>query len=407
MGEEPICVEEVTPKKKRASIEKPIVVEDAPKIDDASKSEEAVDEVPRASPPVMKPLPLFPQRFTKKADDGKFLKFIERLKGLSINIPLVEALEQMPGYTKFMKDLVTKRRHTSFETMGVTHHCSSIVTKALVQKKKDPGAFTIPCTVGLYKFGKALYDLGASINLMPLAIFNKLGLGTPRPKTMRLLMADKAVKRPVPIILGRPFLATGRALVDVERGDLKFRMNDEEVTFHICKLMKQPAYMNVVSVIDTIDEAMDATVEHEHVGDISAAVIMKYEGEDDEEFEKTVNTLIGLGSYYYNPKKLDLDLDHRATPPAKPSIIEPPTLELKPIPSHLRYGFFGPNNTLPVIISARLTNEQRERLLVILRRYKKLLVGVLRISKGSRPVFVLIKFNLMKNVSQVLNIKEG
>ncbi|XP_059284819.1 uncharacterized protein LOC132038112 [Lycium ferocissimum] len=356
--EEPIAVdEEVTPKKKRASIEKPIVVEDGPKINETSK------------------------------DDGKFLKFIERLKGLSINIPLVEALEQMPGYAKFMKDLVTKRRHASFEMVGVTHHCTSIVTKALVQKKEDPGAFTISCTIGVYKFAKALCGLGASINLMSLAIFNKLGLGTPRPTIMRLLMADRTVKKSVgilydvlvrvnrfiflvdfvildcevdfevPIILGRPFLVTGHALVDVERGDLKFRMNDEEVAFHICKSTKQPADMSVVSVIDTIDEAMDTTVEHKHVGDMLAAVIMNYEGEDEEEFGETVNALIGLGSYHYNPKKLDIDLEHRATPPAKTSIIELPTLELKPLPSHLRYEFLVPNNTLSKIIFARLMDE--------------------------------------------------
>ncbi|XP_059281276.1 uncharacterized protein LOC132034971 [Lycium ferocissimum] len=227
--------------------------------------------------------------------------FIDKLKELLINIPLVEALEQMLGYTKFMKDLVTKRRHSSFETVGVTHHCSSIVKKALVQKKKDPGAFTIPCTIEMYKFAKALCDLGASINLMPLAIFNKLGLGTPQPKTMRLLMADRTVKKlldfvildyevdfEVPIILERSLLATGRAIVDVERGDLKFRINDKEITFHICKSMKQPADMSVVSVIDIIDKAMETIVEHEHMGEMLAAVIMHYEGKNEEEFEETV-----------------------------------------------------------------------------------------------------------------------
>ncbi|XP_060170409.1 uncharacterized protein LOC132601327 [Lycium barbarum] len=284
MVEEPIVVEEkVIPKKKQASIEKPIIIEDGPEINEASKGEEAVEEVPRTSPLILKPPPPFPQRLAKKTDDGKFLKFIERLKGLSINMPLVEVLKQMPDYAKFMKDLVTKRRHASFETVGVIHHCSSIMTKALVQKKEDPGAFTIFCTIGMYKFGKALCDLGASINLMPLAIFNKLGLGTPRPMTMRLLMADRTVKRSVgilydvlvrvdrfifptdfvildcevdfevPIILGRPFLAMGSTLVDVERRDLKFRINDEEVTIYICKSMKKPADMSVVSVTDTIE----------------------------------------------------------------------------------------------------------------------------------------------------------
>ncbi|XP_060216287.1 uncharacterized protein LOC132643762 [Lycium barbarum] len=201
MVKEPIVVEEeVTPKNKRASIEKPIIVEDGLEIDEASKGEEAVEKVPRDLPPVPKPPSPFPQRLEKKADDGKYLKFIERLKGFSTNIPLVEALEQMPGDAKFMKDLVTKRRHASFETVGVTHHCSSIVMKALVQTKEDLGDFTIPCTIRMYKFAKALCDLRVSINLMPLAIFNKLGLGTPRPTTMRLLMSDRTVKKPVGIL---------------------------------------------------------------------------------------------------------------------------------------------------------------------------------------------------------------
>ena len=127
------------------------------------------------------------------------------------------------------------------------HHCSAISTRFLVQKKEDPGAFTIPCTVGSLHFLKILCDLGENINLMPLSIYKKLGLGDAKPTAMRLLMADRTVKRPieilhdvlvkvesfifladfvildcevdfeVPIILGRPFLATGRALVDMEK----------------------------------------------------------------------------------------------------------------------------------------------------------------------------------------------
>ena len=73
-------------------------------------------------------------------------------------------------------------------------HCSVIATRSLVQKKEDPGAFTIPFTIGLLHFAKALCDLGASINLMPLSIYKKLGLGDPKPTAMRLLMADRTVK---------------------------------------------------------------------------------------------------------------------------------------------------------------------------------------------------------------------
>ena len=156
----------------------------------------------------------------------------------------------MPGYAKFMKDLVTKKRSVTFEDDDRLQHCSDITTRSLVQKKEDPGAFTIPCTFGSLHFAKALCDLGANINLMPLSIYKKLGLGDLKPTTMRLLMADRTVKWPIEIlhdvlvkvesfifpadfvildcevdfevILGRTFPATGRALLDMEKGQIKF-----------------------------------------------------------------------------------------------------------------------------------------------------------------------------------------
>ena len=103
----------------------------------------------------------------------------------------------MPGYAKFMKDMVIKKRSVSFEDDHRMQHCSAISTRSLVQKKKDLGASNIPCTIGLLHFAKALCDLGASINLMPLSIYKKLGLGDPKSTVMRLLMADRTVKRPI------------------------------------------------------------------------------------------------------------------------------------------------------------------------------------------------------------------
>ncbi|KAK4733610.1 hypothetical protein R3W88_007871 [Solanum pinnatisectum] len=174
------------------------------------------------------------------------------LKQLSINDPLIEALEQMPGYAKFMNDLVTNKRVVSFENDERMQHYSATATRSLVQKKKDPGAFTIPCTIGVIHFLNGLCDLGANINLMPLSIYKKLGVGALKLTAMRLLMADRTVKRPtgvlqdvlvkvesfifrvdfvildcevdfeVPVILGRPFLSTGRTLFDMDRGLMKF-----------------------------------------------------------------------------------------------------------------------------------------------------------------------------------------
>ena len=92
------------------------------------------------------------------------------LKQLSINVPLVEALEQMPDYAKFMKDLVKKKRSVTFKDDDRMQHCSAIATRSLVKLNENPGEFTIPCTIELIYFAKALCDLGASINLMPLSI---------------------------------------------------------------------------------------------------------------------------------------------------------------------------------------------------------------------------------------------
>ena len=93
-----------------------------------------------------------------------------------------------------------KKRLVRFKDDDRMQYYSVIATRSLVQKKEDPSAFTIPCIVGLLQFAKALYDLGAIINLMPLSINKKLGVVDPKPTRMRFLMADRTVKRPICII---------------------------------------------------------------------------------------------------------------------------------------------------------------------------------------------------------------
>ncbi|XP_070009519.1 uncharacterized protein [Nicotiana sylvestris] len=166
-----------------------------------------------------KPPALFPQRLAKYQREEQYKKLLEMLKQIQT--------------------------------------CSAVVTRPIVEKLSDPGSFTIPCTIGNFAFAKALCDLVASINLMPLAIYKRLGIGRARPTLMLLHLADRIVKRPsgilddvliqvgklvfptdfvildckvdekITIILGRPFLTTGRALIDCETGELKMRLNDE------------------------------------------------------------------------------------------------------------------------------------------------------------------------------------
>ncbi|KAK4733809.1 hypothetical protein R3W88_008070 [Solanum pinnatisectum] len=164
------------------------------------KDIEKQNPIPKVMQPLPKISPLFPQRLKKKNKDKKFKKFLSVFKTLSINLPQVEALLEIPGYAKFMKELVTKKMILGFETIEVSHSCSAIMTKELIEKRKDPRAFTIPCTIGMLQFAKALCDLGASINLMPYAIYKQLGLGEPKATKMRLSMEDRSIKHPVGIL---------------------------------------------------------------------------------------------------------------------------------------------------------------------------------------------------------------
>ncbi|XP_070025408.1 uncharacterized protein [Nicotiana sylvestris] len=349
-----------------------------------------------------RPPPPFPQRLSRKVDDSKLKNFYDILKQLSVNIPFVKAFQEMPGFGKYLKGLITKKRTTNNKVVNVTYRVSSIIATSTVQKREDLGAFTIPCIIGTHDFARALCDNGASINLMPIAIYKQAGLGMPRPTCMRLQMADRSIKKPVgivdyvlvkvgklhlptdfiildcavdketPIILGRPFLATGRALMDLERNEIKFRVNDEEVTFQASKGMKLPHEYESISVIDVVDEVEDAVemkMEEQCLGEALAAILMNFDGEDMDEYMESVNALEGLGFYTYAPVKLSLDLENRDTHLAKPSIIEPPQLELKPLQQHLRYKFLGSNYTLPVIISSLLNDVQVEQLLDILKEH--------------------------------------
>ncbi|XP_042005848.1 uncharacterized protein LOC121754577 [Salvia splendens] len=107
------------------------------------------------------------------------LQLILQLKKVNLNIPLVEALQEMPTYAKFLKDVLSKKkRWTDYETVNIYENCSAIIQKKLPTKLKDPDSFNISCVIGNDKQTKALCDLGASINLMPLSFFRKMKIGT-------------------------------------------------------------------------------------------------------------------------------------------------------------------------------------------------------------------------------------
>ncbi|XP_020262292.1 uncharacterized protein LOC109838247 [Asparagus officinalis] len=139
-----------------------------------------------APAPYKPPLP-FPQRLAKAKLEKQFGKFLEILKKLHINIPFTEAISQMPSYAKFLKEILSnKRKLEEYETVALTEECSAIIQNKLPPKLKDPGSFSIPCVIGNVSINRALCDLGASVSLMPMSIYKKLGIGDLKPTTISL-----------------------------------------------------------------------------------------------------------------------------------------------------------------------------------------------------------------------------
>ena len=129
----------------------------------------------------------------KKNGDKCFTKFLDIFKKLHINIPFVDALVQMPKYIKFMKAILRKKKKfEDDEFIARTEEVSVALQRKLPPKLKDPGKFTIPCSIGSIE-NKALCDLGASVNFMPYSLYKKLGLGEVKPTTVTLQLADRSV----------------------------------------------------------------------------------------------------------------------------------------------------------------------------------------------------------------------
>ena len=152
--------------------------------------------------------------------------------------------------------------------MNLTATFSAVIKRGLPEKMKDPGSFTIPCTIGEFEFQKALCDSGVGIDLMSYSIAKKLSLGEITPTTVTLQMADRTLAKPegiiedvlvkvgkfffpadfiildmeedsqVPLLLGRPFLATGAALIDMHKGILTLRVGEETVDFNLIRSLK-------------------------------------------------------------------------------------------------------------------------------------------------------------------------
>nr|GEX37429.1 reverse transcriptase domain-containing protein [Tanacetum cinerariifolium] len=184
-------------------------------------------------------------------------------KQLHLNITLAEALVLMPKYQKMLKALLSnKEKLQELANTPLHENCSAVILKKLPEKLGDPEKFLIPCGFSELKC-KALAGLGASINLMPLSVWKKLGLPDLIPTRITLELANRAICTPdgiardvfvpvgkftfladfvvvdyesdhrVPLILGRPFLRIARTLIDVHGEEMILRNEDERLTLNM------------------------------------------------------------------------------------------------------------------------------------------------------------------------------
>ncbi|KAK8515209.1 hypothetical protein V6N12_019257 [Hibiscus sabdariffa] len=235
----------------------PVIRQEESEVQEEAREDEGREEETEE----VRPPPPFPQRLKKHKEDNQFKRFVDMLDQLHIDVPFLEAIDQMPTYAKFLKDIITKKRKIErYETVATAEE---YFLGDIPPKKNDPGSFIIPCSIGDNYVGKALCDLGSSVNLMPKSVFMKLGMGTARPTTVILQLVDRSHVRPegkvedllvkvgkfvfpadflildceadhkAPIILGRPFLATGRILIDCEKGGFTMRVGDQTMTINV------------------------------------------------------------------------------------------------------------------------------------------------------------------------------
>jgi len=221
-------------------------------------------------------------------------EILETFKRVEVNIPLLDAIKQIPRYAKFLKELCThKRKLKGNERISMGRNVSALIGKSvphIPEKCKDPGTFCIPCIIGNNKFENAMLDLGASVSVMPLSIFNSLSLGPLQSTDVVIHLANRSVAYlagfiedvmvrvselifpvdfyvlnmeegfshgSVPIILGRPFMKTARTKIDVYDGTLFMEFGDIVVHFNILDALKHPSKDHSIFRAEIIDQIVD------------------------------------------------------------------------------------------------------------------------------------------------------
>ncbi|XP_026383311.1 uncharacterized protein LOC113278777 [Papaver somniferum] len=324
--------------------------------------------------------PPFPSRFAKSKKETLYQEIWKIFKKIEVNIPLIEAIRQVPRYAKFLKKLCTNKHK--------------------------------------------LTDLGASINVMPASVYESLKLGPLKDTGIVIQLADRSNTYPkgviedvlvqvnqlifpadfyvldmmdgdspssTPLLLGRPFMRTPRTKIDVFKGALTMKFDDEIISFNRFEGMRYPSDVHSCFSIDIIDSLAQQIFELNGDDALENTIVegLGYGKYKDLETELSIcdelkEAILALNSLQEVPQKYNASYVSLPITNEKllPSLVQAPILELKPLPDHLKYIYLGDKEEFPVIIAKDLTKVQEEKLVRVLREYKSAIGWTIADIKG-------------------------
>ncbi|KAM1376172.1 hypothetical protein ACFX2F_037941 [Malus domestica] len=301
----------------------------------------------------------FPGRFRQSKKEEAEKDILETFRKVQVNIPLLDAIKQVPRYAKFLKELCTTRRRISNkEVVQVSENVSAVLQRKLPPKCKDPGSFTIPCVIGELKNDGVIIQLADRSNAYPKGVLEDVLVQVGNlifPADFYVLdMEDSPHSTPLPILLGRPFMKTARTKIDVFKGTLTMEFDGEVIDFNLSESIKFPKDDHSCFSIDIIDDlahdfldclerdTLETTIA-QGIGHKNGVAVPR--SEDEVEIVAALESLPQHHGKPSNPISIPV-----STNKMLPSVIQAPVLELKPLPDHLKYIFLGDNETLPVIV---------------------------------------------------------
>nr|GEV81584.1 reverse transcriptase domain-containing protein [Tanacetum cinerariifolium] len=425
------------------------------------------------APPGFAPVQNSQNRFNQNQGQGNNFNRGNNFHDLHFDIHFADALLLMPKFASTIKSLLTnKNKLFEFAKISLNEKCSAMLLKKLPEKLGDPGKFLIPCDFPGMDVCQALADLGASINLMPLSIWKKFSLLELTPTQMTPELADRSITHPkgvaedvfikvekfhfsidfvvvdfeadpcVPLILGRSFLRTVHALIDVYGEEITLRVNDKAVTFNLNQTTRYSSTYDdfLVNRVDIIDVAREEyaqeilvfsnnsssgnpTSNSEPIHFNSSPSLTPFEGSDfileeinaylkdesilpridhadcDPEGDiRLIEKLLNNDPFQLPPK----DLKQGEVVKEKSSIEEPLKLELKHLPPHLEYAYLEGEDKLPVIIAKDLKDGEKEALLKVLKSHKRVIAWKITDIKGIDPRFCIHKILMEEDYKPVV-----